>query len=72
MEPYVLNVKTLQHVVSPAAEAETDGVYHNAQRAIPIQTILNGLDHNQPPTPVNTDNSTTGGFIYDNIHQKKV
>ena len=32
--------KTLRHVVSSAAEAETAGVYHNAQMALPIRVVL--------------------------------
>ena len=63
--------KTLRHVVSSAAEAETGGVYHNAQTAIPIRIILQALNHPQPPTPIKTDNSTAHGFIHDNIHQKR-
>ena len=63
--------KTLRHVVSSAAEAEVAGVFHNSQIAIPIRTLLHALDHPQPPTPVQTDNSTAFGFIYDNIHQKR-
>ena len=65
----VVNCTTLRHVVSSAAEAETAGVYHNAKLAIPIKTILNALDHPQPPTPIKTDNSTALGFIKDNINQ---
>ena len=63
--------KTLRHVVSSAAEAEVAGVYHNAQTAIPIRTILQALGHVQPATPIKTDNSTANGFIHDNIHQKR-
>ena len=63
--------KTLRHVVSSAAEAETAGVYHNAQMALPIRVILQALNHHQPPTPIKTDNSTANGFIHDNIHQRR-
>jgi len=67
----LVECKTLRHVVSSAAEAETGGVFHNAQVAIPIHTILKALHHPQPPTPLKTDNSTANGFIHDNIHQKR-
>ena len=63
----VVNCTTLRHVVSSAAEAETAGVYHNAQLAIPIRTILNALDHPQPPTPIKTDNSTALGYVTNTI-----
>ena len=67
----MVECKTLRHVVASAAEAETAGVFHNAQMAIPIRTILNALGHVQPPTPLKTDNSTTSGFIHNNIHVRK-
>ena len=63
--------KTLRHVVSSAAEAETAGVYHNATVALPIRVVLQALNHPQPPTPIKTDNSTANGFIHDKIHQKR-
>ena len=46
-------------------------IFHNAQAAIPIRTLLQALNHPQPPTPLKTDNSTANGFIHDNIHQKR-
>ena len=67
----LVECKTLRHVVSSAAEAETGGIFHNAQVAIPIRTLLHKLNHPQPPTPIKTDNSTACGFIHDNIHQKR-
>ena len=67
----LVECKTLRHVVSSAAEAETGGVFHNAQKAIPIRTILHALNHPQPPTPLATDNTTANGFIHDNIHQRR-
>ena len=57
--------------MSSVAETETAGVFHNAQRAIPIRYILEQLGHAQPPTHIKADNSTTTGFIHNNIHQKK-
>ena len=66
-----IECKTLRHVVSSAAEAEVGGVFHNAQIALPIRILLEAFHHQQPPTPVKTDNSTAFGFIYDNIHQKR-
>ena len=63
--------KTLRHVVASAAEAETAGIFHNAQVAIPIRRILETLTHPQPATPIKTDNSTANGFVHNNIHQKR-
>ena len=57
--------------MASAAEAEVAGIFHNAQTALSICTILSALGHPQPPTPIKTDNSTTSGFVHDNINQKR-
>ena len=44
--------KTLQHVVSSAAEAEVAGIFHNAGMALPIRHILTCLGHPQPLTQI--------------------
>ena len=67
----LVECKTLCHVVSSAVKAETAALYHNAQMAVPLGTILEALNHKQPPTTVKMDNSTANGFIHDNIHIKK-
>ena len=58
-------------MVSSVAEAETGGVFYNAQVVIPIRILLHILGHPQPPTPIKTDNAITNDFIHDNIHQKR-
>ena len=69
--PILVECKTLRHVVSSAAEAETSATFHNAQQAIHIRQILHHLGHKQPPTPLKVDNSTTNGFVHNNINQKR-
>lgn len=49
--PILVECKTLKHVVTSAAEAETSALFHNAKTAIPIRRILIALGHPQPPTP---------------------
>jgi hypothetical protein len=44
--------KTICNVVASAAEAETGGVYNNAQDAVIIRIALQELGHPQPPTPI--------------------
>ena len=66
-----IECRTLRHVVSSAAEAETNGVFQNAKIALPICHILNEIGHPQPPTTIYTDNSTTSGFCQNNIQLKK-
>ena len=62
----------MRHVVASGAEAEIGGLFHNAQLSIPIRFMLEALDHQQPPTPMLTDNPIAHGFIYDNISLKNL
>ena len=57
--------------VGSAAEAELGGLYHNCQEAEPLRTCLEELGHPQPPTPVQTDNSTAAGLVHDVLKQKR-
>ena len=64
--------KSIWSVVASAAEAETGGLFYNSQdNTIIIRHSLEALGHPQPKTPIKTDNSTTIGFIYDYIRQRK-
>ena len=69
--PIHIECKTLKHVVSSAAEAETGGIFGNAQFCIPLRYILEAMNHTQPPTPLKTDNSTALGYIHNNIQLKR-
>ena len=69
--PILVECKTLKHVVTSAAEAETSALFHNAKTAIPIRRILIALGHPQPPTPIKVDNSTANAFVHNNITQKR-
>ena len=66
-----MECKTLRHVVASSAEAETAGIFHNAQVALPIRHMLIQLGHPQPPTPIKTDNTTATAFVNKNINQRK-
>ena len=67
----LVECKALRWVVTSAAEAETHGVYHNTIIAINFRTILNAMRHHQPITPIQTDNSTTEGFVNKTMTLKK-
>ena len=67
----LLECKTIRHVVSSAAEAETHGVFQNAKLAVSLRNILIQLGHPQPPTTINTDNSTTVGFTNKTMQMKR-
>jgi hypothetical protein len=61
----------LRNVMASAAEAEVGALFVNAQDAVPIRNTLIELGHPQPPTPIQTDNSTAAGFANDTIKQKR-
>ena len=67
----LVQCKTLRHVVSLAAEAETVGFSYNVQTSLPIRLFLEALQYPQPPTPITMDNSTMHGFVHNNINQKQ-
>ena len=67
----LIECKTLRHVVASAAEAETAGIFHNAQIALPIRYMLIQIGHKQPRTPVKTDNEMSNNFIHNNIAQRR-
>ena len=66
-----MECRCLKHVVSSAAEAETAGLFYNAQNALQLRRILTALNHPQFPTPIKTDNATANGFVHNNIHLRK-
>ena len=57
--------------MTSAAEAETKGVFQNAKTVIALRNLLKHMNHPQPPTTINTDNSTTVGFVRNNIQMKR-
>ena len=68
----LIECRTLQNVVTSAAEAETHGVFHNAKQTIPIRHILEELGHKQlKPTPIKTNNSTAAGYVNKNMQMKR-
>ena len=50
-------------VMSSAAEAELGALYINSRKAVPMRHLLNEMGHPQPPTPIQTDNSTALGVV---------
>eukprot|EP00956_Cyclotella_meneghiniana_P027262 scaffold60751_cov36-Cyclotella_meneghiniana.AAC.6 len=60
----------IKAVMSSAAEAEMGGLFINAKKAVPIRRTLEELGHKQPPTPIQTDNSTACGVINNEIQPK--
>jgi hypothetical protein len=62
--------KVLKHVMSSAAEAEIGAFFINAKEGAVLRTTLEELGHKQPPTPMETDNTTAKGYSSGTIKQK--
>ena len=69
--PILIECKTLQHVVASAVEAETDGLFNNAQIILHIRVLLEAIGHKQSPTPLKTGNSTACAFVNRSLRQRK-
>jgi hypothetical protein len=68
----ILNVAAvIKNVVASAAESEVGACFHNAQSGAPLRVTLTKLGHAQPPTPLQTDNSTAYGIVNETIKQKR-
>jgi hypothetical protein len=65
------NIKVLKHGISSAAEAEIGAVFINAKEGAVLRTTLEELGHKQPPTPMETDNTTTTGYSNGTILKKR-
>ena len=62
----------IKAVMSSAAEAELGTLFINCREAIPARHILKTMGHEQPPTPMKTDNTTAHGVITNNIASKRL
>jgi hypothetical protein len=60
----------IKHVMSSAAEAEVGSIFSNAKEAAPLRVMLEEMGHKQPPTPIQTDNSTANGILNNKLNQK--
>ena len=58
-------------VVSSAAEAELGALFINCQEDIPYRHTLVEMCHPQPPTPMQTDNTTALGVVTNIIQPKR-
>jgi hypothetical protein len=69
-EPLVCT-QILKEVLSSASEAKLAALFHNGKEACPLRACLEELSHPQPPTPLQTDNSTAAGIANGNAKQKR-
>jgi hypothetical protein len=61
----------LRNVMASAAEAEVGALFVNAQEGTVLRTTLIELGHPQPPTPLQSDNSTATGIVNASIRQRR-
>ena len=61
----------LKFVASSAAEAELGALFLNAREAKVMRIALTELDHDQPPTPIHIDNTTTVGIVNNTIKRQR-
>ena len=62
----------IKAVMSSAAEAELGSIFINCREAIPARHALETMGHKQPPTPIQTDNTTALGVVTNNIAIKRL
>ena len=56
--------------MASVSEAEIASLFINTKLTLPIRHTLLELGHPQPPTPIQTDNSTAAAFVNETIKQK--
>jgi hypothetical protein len=57
----------IKAVMSSAAEAKVGALYINCREAVPACHTLKFMGHPQPPTPMQTDNTTALGVVNNTI-----
>ena len=62
----------IKNVMSSAAEAELGALFINCREDIPARHALLEMGHPQPPTPMQTNNTTSLGVITNNIASKRL
>jgi hypothetical protein len=61
----------IKAVMSSAAEAELSALYDNSCKGVEMLNMLEELGHRQPPTPIQTDNSTAESIINSHVQPKR-
>ena len=62
----------IKTVMSSAAEAELAALFINCQEVVPAPHALEEMGHKQPPTPIQTDNTTAHVVVTNNIASKRL
>ena len=69
--PIHIEASILCNIMSVASESEIAGAYVNARIAIPIRITLLEMNHPQPATPLEVDNTTAVGILTKNLIPKR-
>jgi hypothetical protein len=60
----------IKAVMSLAAEAKVGALFIICRKVVPARHVLEFLGHPQPPTPMQTDNTTALGVVNQNVMKK--
>ena len=62
----------MKSLISYTAEAELGDLFINCREAIPSHHALKSMGQEQPPTPMQTNNTTAHGVVTNNIASKRL
>lgn len=61
----------LKNVMRSAAKTEIASTFENAKEILLLRQVLKFLNHPQPPTPIQVDNTTAVSFVNKDLKQKQ-
>jgi hypothetical protein len=67
----LITSQVLKHVMPSAADAEIGALFINAKEGAVLRATLEELGHKQPPTTMESDNTTATGYSNGMIKQKR-
>jgi hypothetical protein len=63
-------LQIIKALMSSTAEAKVGALFINCCEAVPVRHVLGFLGHPQPPTPMQTNNTTALGVVNQNVLKK--
>ena len=60
----------MRNIMASDTEAELLGLFENCQKATSTRTALADMGHQQPPTPMETDNTAANSTVNGTAKQK--
>ena len=70
--PVLTISQIIKFVMASAAEAELSALFVTAREMVPLRNTLIEMGWPQPPSPIQTDNSTAVGFTNDTIIARRI